>query len=417
MITQYKCLLCEREIKSHELQPHKNHHQSFSHYGFMWPTQAQKGKLYSCARVPTYTSTIIAEILGVQKVYIRDEGMNISGSMKDYVVQQALDLGLEEKYDAFTVVSSGNHAVALATFASSRNAKSIVFTTASSSKIPFLAQLPRTLVIGVREAIFEDVYLLANRITLDGVYNANVSNDQLLTSFQSVALSIASLDPLPTHIIAGVGNGSYLAGIAHGIEHLKYRMPKIIPVGMDGAFPTEEAFAQRKMVHEYEYFLVDEKHIDAAEGSIAIASYSMPQLIHSIHLSSGFTLGGLTNDDLRNAYLAIKEDKHLVFHGAIPEPTGIMSLAAALKHRTSFEPKDILFLSFTGHGTKDKEGIKKLVPEISEELLRSAEKCRPDLQITPLLIDQGNVIMVDKNTDPSVLNQKIQHWLQGEKIV
>jgi threonine synthase len=412
MINLWRCLVCGREVRRHELSAHKKIHQSMAHYGFMWPICEKEIQINHPWPIPIHTSEHLADLLKVGKVYVRDEGMNPSGSMKDYMVRQAVEMGLRDNFDSFTVVSSGNHAASLAFYASRCHAKTVVFTPASSSKIAFLSNLPYTKIVSVKDAIFEDVYMLANTAQLESLYNANVSNEELLTVFRVVAESLNRLNPLPTHILSGVGNGSYLAGITYGFERMGTKMPKIIPVGMKGAFPTKEAFRKDQLICEYERFNVDECLIDAAEGSIAIASYSMPQLIHALKISDGFPLGDITNEDLRRAYLALWEDKSLLENGAIPEPTGIMGLAAAIKHEAKFSSNDVLLLAFTGSGVKDHEGIRKLVPEIADELLAMANKFHPNLSSASGPINQDNVTYVSKDISPDELNLIISRLIE-----
>ncbi|NQU77256.1 pyridoxal-phosphate dependent enzyme [Candidatus Falkowbacteria bacterium] len=407
MDNKYLCLFCQDVVGGTEIEGHKNrHHKPLGHYGFMWPLSVSKIPSRDLWDVPTYESSILAEALGVGKVYIRDEGQNFSGSMKDYSVERAVMLGLQDGFGLFFVVSSGNHAVSLAKYAKKNGAGAVVFAPASSSKLAFLSSLPDVLAVGVEGAIFEDVYTLVADMSFEEIYNANVSNELLLPGFCPVANQVVESGLSPDYVIAGVGNGSYLAGFVLGFDQLSLPMPRIIPVGMQGAFPTERAFAEEVLVREYDDFLVMESTIDAAEGSIAIASYSMPQLIQAIRLSDGFPLGGLTNQDLREAYLLLSKDDNLIEKGVIPEPTGIMGLGAAIKHQRRFGSSDTLLIAFTGHGVKDVCGIRRLVPEISDRLIESARSSRPDL-ITNNENDVGGVIFVDKGISVAELKDRI----------
>ncbi|MFH1188292.1 MAG: PLP-dependent lyase/thiolase [bacterium] len=414
MKPSYLCLLCNRRIDANKLSAHKAEHKESDHYGFLWPLFSNHRQNRRLCTVATYTSPYIAQELGISKVYIRDEGSNLSGSMKDYLVEQAVIHGMNTNHKIFSVVSSGNHAVSLARYTNFCGAKAIVFVPASSSKIPILAALPNTLVIGIKDAIFEEVYAIGAKLDIPGIYNANVSNELLLTGLSTVSNAITALQPLPTHILAGVGNGSYLAGIAFGLQHLNGTMPKIIPVGMKGAFPTEQAFSTSSFIHEYETFLEEETLIDAAEGSIAIASYSMPQLIHALRTSQGFTLGGLINDDLAAAYNLLIKEKVLAGRGVIPEPTGIMGLAAALKHRDKFQRTDILHISFTGHAVKDCDGIERLLGEAGKPLTATARKVRPDLIGTKSHHQLSNVVTLEKECHD--IKSCILEWLKENPV-
>lgn len=412
-IHSYFCLLCnERDIRPNDVHAHKSSHGNAKRYGMMLPQSFMPSPIPTTV-VPTYSSPVIARVLGVSEVYIRDEGVNPSGSMKDYIVDRIVRMGTERGYKSFAAVSSGNHAVSLSLRAKQEGASAIVFAPAKSAKIPLLASFPNTIVVGMQDAVFEDVYNLATQIELNGVFDANPSNEDLLPALIPVAADILELERIPTHILAGVGNGTYLAGIGFGLSVLQNTTPKIVPVGMKGAFPTEEAFRLNKPIVEYQDFLVEEHLIDAAEGSIALESYSMPQLIHALRETEGFPLGNLTNDDLRNAYLLLKEDSNLLERGAIPEPTGIMSLAAAYLWRDRFSPDDVLHLSFTGHGAKDLETIKRLLPTVGDELATCASANRPELVATSPPSSSSAVISITKETTRDALESLLhEHMLR-----
>lgn len=414
MSADYYCLICSRSVSLGDIPSHKIEHGDLARYGIMWPSQEQVVD-YHCRLIPTYESEVFSQVLGVSRVYIRDEGASFSGSMKDYSVRRALQLGLCVNKNAFYVVSSGNHACSLAMHAKIHDAHALVFTLADCSKMDFLLNLPNTLAIGVRASIFEEVYNFVSRAHLDdncNLYNANVNNERLLPAFTPIAEDIKQLDPLPTHILSGVGNGSYLAGIGLGFEWLGIsNSPKIVAVGMSGAFPSETAHTQGKYLHEYKEFAVPEEEIDAAEGSIATESYSMPQLMHAIRLTNGCTLGGLTNTDLRDAYCLLSLDKNLVARGVIPEPTGIMSLAAALKWRKGFTKNDVLLLSFTGHGAKDWRGIERLVSNMCNNLVNAAKTSRPDLINIKSSENHKSALIVDRTTSPEALRKLVVDYI------
>jgi len=408
-MSTFQCLLCGTQVAYGHITEHKRAHADAVGYGIMWPprTEVRLRKI----RVPTYESAQFAEILGVNKVYIRDEGANPSGSMKDYSVERAVGLGVVAGKRTFSVISSGNHAYSLCQQVQKVGARAVVFTPASSSKINLLAASPNVTVGAIRGAIFEDVYNLvtsAKLWQLNDIYNANVDNEDLLPGFSVIADDILSLPATPTHVLAGVGNGSYLAGIALGLSwRVATVSTRLVPVGMKGAFPTEDAFSQGVPWYKYADFHALLSEIDAAEGSIALESYSMPQLMRGLKLTNGFPLGGLTNQDLGEAYRMLAEEKNLVDKGVIPEPTGIMSLAAALKWRQMFQPNDVLLLSFTGHGAKDQHGIAHVAPEVAEVLVDSVRRHRSDLVEQSGMQRLGNVLFIEKSTTPEELREII----------
>lgn len=406
-----KCLFCDKKVRITEIDAHKKEHIGLDGYGYMWPLDKSEDLNRNLKSVPIYQSSIIAKALNVSKVYIRDEGQNHSGSMKDYTTERAVRLGIEVGADIFTVVSCGNQAFSLAKYTSIAGKKAILFAPASSSKIGILSAFSNVLIIAVRDSIFEDVYRLASDLEVSGVYNANVSNESLISGFTTVSREIIDSAPDIDYIFSGVGNGSYLAGIVLGYLNYGVSVPRIIPSGMKGASPIQAALKSKLHIIEYDDFLINESLIDAAEGSIAIASYSMPQLVYATTISNGFSIGDLLNTDLAAAYELLYTDKTLLELGAIPEPTGIIGLAAALKHQADFSPESRLFISFTGHGVKDLEGIKRLVPELYPELYKIAASNRPDLLEMNKTADESRVRIVDKNVSKAELQSLIKDWM------
>ena len=287
---------------------------------------------------------------------------------------------------------------------------SLIFVPESSYKIKHLATYENTLIVALKDATYEDVYRLSNQINVSEIFNANVSNELLITGFQPVARRICALSPLPSHILAGVGNGTYLSGLTWSFQHTLTNIPRIVPVGMKGAFPFESAIKKNINIYKYKNYGVDKTYINEAVGSIALESYNMPQLCYALKISNGFPLGNLQNNDLRNAYLLLMNDKHLMKNGVIPEPTGIMGLAAAIKHKEKFSPDDILLISFTGNAYTSLESIKRLVPELMNDLskLLSGKSNNVSFVNNQKI---KNMVHIHKTISQKDLYMIIQNWM------
>lgn len=390
------------------------HHKNFgrhktdlemNHYGILWPTKSSGKFLDDWRDIPMISCPRLAAHLGVRAVTIRYEGANESGSMKDYITEAVMRDKKVLDSKIFSVVSSGNHAVSLAEATRKRGFKAVVFTPSSSHKFEYLGRFPHILAVGIENTVFEDVYRIATQIDFGNtITNANVSNDFLFTAYSIASDQIQDACNAPTHILSGVGNGTHLAGFGYGMQESGNTDVKIMPVGMDGAFPTQLAHDSDMNFHEYDDFLLPEEEICAAEGSIALASYSMPQLLHSVRSSKGSPLGGLRNSDLTRAYGALVDLTDLLELGFVPEPTGIMSLAAALKHESQFSHDDHLVLILSGAGYKDAEGVLKYGGRYANKLTRNLEI--PD---TGSIQDsaQSNTLVVPNSIDPIELRDRI----------
>jgi len=397
---KFNCLLCNKTIPASLVSQHKKDcHNEYRHYGMMWQI-GNNGKEGGSSKSKVIACPTLAKMVGVSMLYVLNEGFNPSGSMKDYLSTRAVSLGVQQGYKWYTVVSSGNQAVSLALAAQKVGGKVVIFVPASSHKIDFLCSFPNTLVFGVEDSVFEDVYTQFGLFAelLPGIYNANVCNEFLLSGLSGVWTAIRGLSSFPTHVLSGVGNGSYLAGFYWGISQTKAKhIPRIVPVGMKGAFPTETAIRKGQSIHEFKDLGVPESLVDAAEGSIAIGSYSMPQLIHSVVKTEGFPAGGLLNDDLAVAYEAILRERELLDAGAVPEPTGILGLASLLKNKDLFSKSSRPMAVFTGHAIKDLSNILRITDSKTGQKIRQlAEEHAANLEVFNNQPDESRLHILPK---------------------
>lgn len=391
----------------------------------LMPVEAKKVVSLGESGIPIIESEFLARELGVKKVYVRDEGKNPSGSMKDYIISCGTTKGRQEGYNYFTAVSCGNHALSAAQYVKSINGKIIVFITSGSTKAGFLNKIPNAHTFRVktnsRDSIYEEVYERFYNAGSNRVYNLNVSNEFMIDGAKTVALEMAlSGKEIPTHFISCAGNGTYIGGVGKGFLELKQlgiikESPKCVAVGMKGGFPFETALDMNVPIKEYKDFLIDEKRINCAEGTMAIGCYSMPQAIFAIKATNGFTLGGLENEALTEAYIMLSKDKVLMNKGIVPEPTAIQSLAAVLKYPSKFSRDDILLLSFTGHGAKNLKEISEMLEEKHKteyEILATSavsEQGRPDLVIEEETVLDSQISQSDLDEIIKKLIAKSEH--------
>ena len=148
---------------------------------------------------------------------------------------------------------------------------------------------------------------------------------------------------------------------------------------------------------------------------MAIGCYSMPQAILAIKSTNGFTLGGLENEALIDAYIMLSKDRILMEAGIVPEPTAIQSLAAVLKHSSNFSKEDIVLLSFTGHGAKNLKEISEMLGEkyrTKYEILATSavsKQGRPDLVVEENLILDSQISQSDLDEIINKLIAKSEH--------
>jgi threonine synthase len=205
---------------------------------------------------PLYRSENLARACGVKEVFVKDDGRNPTGSLKDRAsavgVAKALDL--TESRSGRPVVacaSTGNAASSLSGFAAVTGLKSFIFVPehAPAAKVTQLLVYGATVVL-VRGDYAEAFKLASAAIEKFGWYNRNCAiNPYLLEGKKTCAMEIAEqLDwDVPDRVFIAVGDGCCIGGLHKGFSDLKElglieRLPKITGVQAEGASPIFDAF-------------------------------------------------------------------------------------------------------------------------------------------------------------------------------
>jgi len=192
--------------------------------------------------------------LGLTDVWLKDDGLNPTGSLKDrastVVVAKAKELGV----DVITAASSGNAGAALAGIAASAHMPAVVFAphTAPEAKV---AQL---LIYGARVLLVKGTYDQAFDLSLAaskefGWYSRNTGYNPFTaegkkTASLEICEQLTHLQPTSDHktwnapdrIFVAVGDGNIITGLWKGLRDLKAlgwieRVPRLMGVQAEGA--------------------------------------------------------------------------------------------------------------------------------------------------------------------------------------
>ena len=310
---------------------------------------------------PLYESPAVAADLGIGKLYIKDDGVNPTASLKDRASAMAVTKAIEAGYDTIACSSTGNAASSLAGNAAKAGLKTYIFVPARAPKgkiaqlMMFGANL--TAVDGSYEETFE---LSKAAIDKYGWYNRNAAiNPYLGEGKKTVAHEICEqLDFIaPDYVAVSVGDGCTVAGVYKGLYDMYMvglidKLPRIISVQAEGCCPINTA------VMSGEPWQPQEENTYA--DSIAVGVPRNPdKAINAIKDSDGICVN-VSDDEIRAAqrYLAKKT-------GVFGEPAGVTATAGLLKlSREGRLPKDATIVSIvTGNGLKDIDSAIKSVGE------------------------------------------------------
>ncbi len=205
---------------------------------------------------PMFRSPRLEADLGIGEVWLKDDGQNPTGSLKDrasaLIVARALEAGIE----TVSTASTGNAAAALAGIGASVQSgsiKTIIFVPASAPEAKIAQLLVYGATVVLVEGTYDQAFDLCKAICLEqGWYCRNTGmNPYTAEGKKTVAYEIAeSLGwDVPDVVAVGVGDGNIIAGVHKGFYDLYQlgwiqRIPRLIGVQALGSSPLVSAWEQ-----------------------------------------------------------------------------------------------------------------------------------------------------------------------------
>lgn len=202
---------------------------------------------------PLYEADRLGKLLGLGKLWIKDDGQNPTASLKDRASSMAVAKAMEAGADTIACSSTGNAASSLAGNAAAAGLSTYIFVPgrAPKGKVAQLLTFGATVVSvqGDYEKTFE---LSKAAIEKWGWYNRNAAiNPYLMEGKKTVALEIAEqLNwKMPDFVAISVGDGCTIAGVWKGFKDLYAigfidRLPRMISVQAEGCYPLNRAIAE-----------------------------------------------------------------------------------------------------------------------------------------------------------------------------
>lgn len=202
---------------------------------------------------PFYKAEGLAKVLGLRELYIKDDGVNPTASLKDRASAMAVVKAEEAGAEIIACSSTGNAASSLAGNAAAAGFPTYIFVPSRAPK----GKVSQLMIFGAHvisvKSSYEDTFRLSQQaIEKYGWYNRNAAiNPYLMEGKKTVALEIAEqLDWKMTDYVAlSVGDGCTIAGVWKGFQDLYAtgmidRLPRLISVQAEGCCPLNRAIAQ-----------------------------------------------------------------------------------------------------------------------------------------------------------------------------
>ena len=315
---------------------------------------------------PLIKSHNLAKELGLKELYIKDDGLNPSGSSKDRASGVAVLKAIEAGAKVISCSSTGNAASSCACHAAHMGLPAVIFVPkrAPIGKLTQISLYGATLVVvdGDYKAAFK---LSKDAINKYGWYNRNAAiNPFMVEGKKTVSLEIAEqLNFKPTDWVAvSVGDGCTIGGVYKGFNELFKlglikKVPKILGVQSTGCEPFVVASKNHEPLKECEE--------NTLADSIAVGIPRNPnKALRAVEYSKG-------------AWISVPDEKIIEAmsllgrkEGIFGEPAGVAALAGirkAIEEGIISKDESVTFI-VTGNGLKDPNNAQKAIvkPELME---------------------------------------------------
>ena len=315
---------------------------------------------------PLNKSYNLVKELGLKELYIKDDGLNPSGSSKDRASGVAVLKAIEAGAKVISCSSTGNAASSCACHAAHMGLPAVIFV---PKRAP-IGKLTQISLYGATLVVVDGDYKAAFKLSKEAIakhhwYNRNAAiNPFMVEGKKTVSLEIAEqLNFKPTDwVVVSVGDGCTIGGVYKGFYELHKiglidRVPRILGVQSTGCEPFVVASKNHEPLKECEE--------NTIADSIAVGIPRNPiKALRAVERSKG-------------AWISVPDEKIIEAmallgrkEGIFGEPAGVTSLAGLIKAiDTGIIKKDeSVTIIVTGNGLKDPNNAQKAIskPELME---------------------------------------------------
>ena len=300
---------------------------------------------------PLYEAKNLAAQLGIRRLFVKDDGLNPTASLKDRASSMAVAKAVEAGAKVIACSSTGNAASSLAGNAAAAGLKTYIFvpSRAPKGKVAQLMTFGAT-VISVQGS-YEDTFELSKQaIEKWGWYNRNAAiNPYLSEGKKTVGLEIMEQLgwEVPDYIAISVGDGCTIAGLWKGLKDLYAigfidKLPRLISAQAEGCCPLNRAIETGEDWRPMEE--------NTLADSIAVGvPRNADKALMAIRESNGLVVN-VSDDEIMAAQKLLGRTC-----GVFGEPAGVTGAAGLKKlcEQGKIAPDATVVSVVTGNGLKD----------------------------------------------------------------
>ncbi len=317
---------------------------------------------------PLYPAPLLASRIGLDALWVKDEGVQPTGSLKDRASAMALVKAAEKRAGVITTASTGNAAAALAGLGASVGAQTVIFVPASAPE----AKIAQLLAYGAEVLLVDGSYDEAVELCLRaadsfGWYNRTTGfNPYMSEGKKTVAYEITrQLDwQTPDVIVVPVGDGCIIGSVWKGLHDLAElgwvtSMPRIIGAQAAGSNYLATAWVNGEDV-------ITKPGIEAKTVADSIAAGLPRDRLKAMR--------AVTESD--GAFVTISDDAILAAIPTVAAATGVFPEPAAAASWAGLEQaveqglvdrRDRIVIVSTGTGLKDVPAAMRAVKNAGRE--------------------------------------------------
>jgi threonine synthase len=315
---------------------------------------------------PLISASRLGEQLGIAHLYLKNDTVLPTGSLKDRSNSVGLSVAKELGFGTAAVMSTGNAAASVAAYSAAAGIESIVMvpTGTAPSKIIQARAYGATVVVIDGSFDFEVAKLYKAALGEFGWYDCLSSNPYRDEGKKSYAYEMADqLDgQIPDWVIHPTAGGTGIFAMWKGYRELQSlgwieRCPRLVAAQSEAAAPIVAAI--EKGLADIEPVIARETVAESIQvGNPAALGW---RAIAAIRESQGTAVAVSDREILEAQALTGK------LAGIFAEPAAATSVAAAKKLRDAgiIRPDDLVVCNLTGHGLKQPEAIALSTKELT----------------------------------------------------
>jgi threonine synthase len=311
---------------------------------------------------PLYLSRRLAKELGLNALWIKDDGRQPTASFKDRASAVAVVKAKEKGAEVITTASTGNAAAALSGLCASIQQANVIFVPETAPQ----AKIAQLLVFGSRvflvKGTYDDAFDLCLKATKTyGWYNRNTAYNPYMTEGKKTA-AYEICEQLgwnaPDRIFVSVGDGCIIGGLHKGLKDLSAlgwidKTPKLMGIQAAGSNYMYTAWKNKEDI-------ITKPPIRAQTLADSISS-ELPRdrikALAAVNETKGAFLS-VEDSEILNAIIQLARST-----GVFAEPAGAAAYAGLIKalEQNLVSTDETVVVLNTGNGLKDVAGAMQAV--------------------------------------------------------